>query len=199
MEFADQTKKRILEAATRLFAAHSYDSISIKQICEAADVNIAAIHYHFESKEKLYEYLLGRFGCTRLDFARKTLQTPKNLEDFKVRLEIFLQETLAAFLEQPEIFTLVQREMERAKPIGTNAFINTMESHAQVLINFFGEAQKNLLLAPELDPQFAALCIIGQVIHLMKKSHRVSTFDPEFRARWVEHTIWLFLNGAIKQ
>jgi AcrR family transcriptional regulator len=55
-----QTKDRILDAAERLFADHGFEGASIRAIVEAAGVNLAAIHYHFRSKEALLEAVLTR-------------------------------------------------------------------------------------------------------------------------------------------
>src|SRR5919197_936282 len=54
------TKERILDAAERLFANHGFEGASIRTIVEAAKVNLAAIHYHFRSKEALLEAVLTR-------------------------------------------------------------------------------------------------------------------------------------------
>lgn len=55
-----QTRERILDAAERLFADHGFEGASIRAIVEAASVNLAAVHYHFRSKEALLEAVLTR-------------------------------------------------------------------------------------------------------------------------------------------
>jgi AcrR family transcriptional regulator len=54
------TTERILDAAERLFADHGFEGTSIRDIVDAAKVNLAAIHYHFRSKEALLEAVLTR-------------------------------------------------------------------------------------------------------------------------------------------
>ena len=44
------TRRRILKAATRSFAEHGYEAASIRDIVTKADVNQAAINYHFRDK-----------------------------------------------------------------------------------------------------------------------------------------------------
>jgi TetR/AcrR family transcriptional regulator, regulator of cefoperazone and chloramphenicol sensitivity len=48
------TRERLLEAGLRLFAAKGYDSVSTRELTKTADVNIAAIGYHFGGKQELY-------------------------------------------------------------------------------------------------------------------------------------------------
>jgi AcrR family transcriptional regulator len=50
----DPTHERILNAAECLFAQHGFDGATMRQITEKAGVNLAAINYHFDTKEKLY-------------------------------------------------------------------------------------------------------------------------------------------------
>src|SRR5262245_59422690 len=54
------TRERILDAAEHLFADRGFDGTSIRAIVDAAKVNLAAIHYHFQSKETLLEAVLAR-------------------------------------------------------------------------------------------------------------------------------------------
>ncbi|MFQ3593470.1 MAG: CerR family C-terminal domain-containing protein [Gemmataceae bacterium] len=50
----DPTRQRILDAAGSLFAVHGFDAVSIREITKAAEVNTAAVNYHFRNKEELY-------------------------------------------------------------------------------------------------------------------------------------------------
>src|SRR5437763_5058363 len=54
------TKSRILDAAEALFMEHGFEATSLRQITAAANVNLAAVHYHFGSKEELFEAVLRR-------------------------------------------------------------------------------------------------------------------------------------------
>lgn len=47
------TKRRILSAALIVFANKGITNSTLREITEAADANIAAVNYHFGSKEKL--------------------------------------------------------------------------------------------------------------------------------------------------
>jgi len=71
------TKVRILDAAEALFMEHGFEATSLRAITAAAAVNLAAVNYHFGSKEELFQAVLTR----RLD--------PMNQErvDILTRLE----------------------------------------------------------------------------------------------------------------
>jgi len=54
------TKDRILGAAEELFALHGFAGTSLRQVTSRADVNIAAVNYHFGSKENLVNEVFRR-------------------------------------------------------------------------------------------------------------------------------------------
>jgi AcrR family transcriptional regulator len=54
------TKERILAAAEALFAQRGFDGASLRQLTASAGVNLAAVNYHFGSKEKLVEQVFKR-------------------------------------------------------------------------------------------------------------------------------------------
>ncbi len=54
------TKDRILDAAEALFMEHGYEATSLRAITTEAVVNLAAVNYHFGSKEELFQTVLTR-------------------------------------------------------------------------------------------------------------------------------------------
>jgi AcrR family transcriptional regulator len=54
------TRARLLDAAEAVFMACGYEGASMRQITGDAGVNLAAGHYHFGSKEALFEAVLNR-------------------------------------------------------------------------------------------------------------------------------------------
>ena len=54
------TKDRILGAAEELFAQYGFSGTSLRQVTSRADVNIAAVNYHFGSKENLVNEVFRR-------------------------------------------------------------------------------------------------------------------------------------------
>lgn len=49
-----EARKKILQAAMSQFAEHGFAGTGVRQICEEAGVNVAAVNYYFRSKEQLY-------------------------------------------------------------------------------------------------------------------------------------------------
>jgi AcrR family transcriptional regulator len=74
------TKARILDAAEDIFIECGYEAMSLRQITSRADVNLAAVNYHFGTKEALIHAMLSR----RLD--RLNVERVKLLERFDAQL-----------------------------------------------------------------------------------------------------------------
>lgn len=87
------TKDRILGAAEELFAQHGFAGTSLRQVTSRADVNIAAVNYHFGSKENLVNEVFRR----RMDeMSRRRLAA---LEAAQAEAPGELEPVLAAFVE----------------------------------------------------------------------------------------------------
>jgi AcrR family transcriptional regulator len=54
------TRTRILDTAEALFTEHGFEATSLRMITAAAAVNLAAVNYHFGSKEALVEEVFRR-------------------------------------------------------------------------------------------------------------------------------------------
>lgn len=87
------TKDRILGAAEELFAQFGFTGTSLRQVTSRADVNIAAVNYHFGSKENLVNEVFRR----RMDdmSAQRLSALKRAVEEHPGELEPIL----AAFVE----------------------------------------------------------------------------------------------------
>src|SRR5581483_1915887 len=54
MSASDDPRQRLLETAGQKFAEKGYDATNVREITEAAGMNVASVNYHFRSKEELY-------------------------------------------------------------------------------------------------------------------------------------------------
>ena len=81
-----ETKDKILHTARSIFAAKGFEGASVRQIASEAGVNIAAVNYHFTSKEKLFEQVIDLvFGETSHNIRLRRLAQPdEKVEDLAV-------------------------------------------------------------------------------------------------------------------
>jgi AcrR family transcriptional regulator len=86
------TKERILTAAEALFAQRGFEGASLRQLTAAAGVNLAAVNYHFGSKDNLVEEVFKR----RLD--QLNARRLAALKDVAGEPGTTLEDVLAAFI-----------------------------------------------------------------------------------------------------
>jgi len=75
------TKEKILYAACDLFAKDGFAGTSVRIIAKEANVNIAAVNYHFNSKENLYWQTFAK-GIDYVESQMNDLDTSLPIEDF---------------------------------------------------------------------------------------------------------------------
>jgi len=90
------TKTLILDAAEILFVEKGFAGASLRSVVAKADVNIAAVHYHFGSKESLIQAVLAR----RLEpINRERLERLAILRKDTPKGELQLEDVLRALFE----------------------------------------------------------------------------------------------------
>ncbi len=85
----DTTRDRIVEAAGEIFAEKGFDATTVRDICQRAEANLAAVNYYFGDKQRLYVESVVRAHRWRMERAQLpdwTSDTPpqKKLADFVV-------------------------------------------------------------------------------------------------------------------
>lgn len=54
-------KRALIDAAEQLFAEKGFESVSVRDICQLAKANVAAVNYHFGSREALIALVMTRY------------------------------------------------------------------------------------------------------------------------------------------
>lgn len=85
----DTTRDRIVESAGEIFADKGFDATTVRDICQRAEANLAAVNYYFGDKQRLYVEAVVRAHRWRMERAQLpawTADTPpkKKLADFVV-------------------------------------------------------------------------------------------------------------------
>ncbi len=198
------TKKILMNAGIALFARNGYEGTSVKEIADEANVNISLISYHYDGKEGLYRACIDEFAKQRLMVSQRVLTSAKNLEEFRIRLQMFIEEYLICFIEQPEITKIVQRECEKKFPIVQDIFDKTFLKMFKNIVEFVAEGQRNGFLRKEIDPVVFATSFMGSITNfsrvdnLSEKYFRNSIRKSSYRQIVSEQLLNFTLKGVIK-
>src|SRR5262245_22453453 len=79
VEDEEGTRERILRMGERLFAERGFNGVSVRELAAAAQVNIASIGYHFDSKEGLLSEVDRRHGEPLIEERLRGLQAASRL------------------------------------------------------------------------------------------------------------------------
>lgn len=197
----ETTKQLLLSASTKLFANHGYAGTSVKEIAEQAGVNVSLISYHFNGKEGLYKACLGRFGRQNLELAERILHPAENSEEVRVRLQMFIEQMLVCYTEEPELTAIIHRECELGLPVARDIFAETFLKVFECLLKFFDSAAKKGLIRKDIDPFIAASLFIGSLNQLGRlnslneKLFNFSVQMPAIRKKLEEQILPIFLEG----
>ncbi|MCG6158259.1 TetR/AcrR family transcriptional regulator [Rubinisphaera margarita] len=157
----ESTRVRLLDAAGAVFADRGFDKATVREICTRADVNLAAVNYHFGDKARLYvETLLHAHEVVfdQVPLPEWVEDTPpqKKLADF---IETMLQRMLLA-RSLPWQARLMMREFV-APTTDCRELVETyIEPHNTLLMDIIGE------MVPAETPQYSrfqiAFSVVGQ-------------------------------------
>jgi AcrR family transcriptional regulator len=161
------TKEKILDTAERLIGEQGYAATSLRHVIAEAGVNLAAVHYHFGSKEDLLDAVVAR-KVTPVNEARLARlerveadagSAPPEVE--KV-LEAFLIPTAEAAGRSPEFVRLMgQMHAEGMMP-------RIVEKHFQATGRRFVAALRRAI--PELPQEeliWRVHFMVGAMAHTM--------------------------------
>ncbi|MGJ4801724.1 TetR/AcrR family transcriptional regulator [Luteimonas sp. SDU82] len=145
------TKERILGAAEELFAQHGFSGTSLRQVTSRADVNIAAVNYHFGSKENLVNEVFRR---------RMDVMSSQRLERLRLALADCpgeLEPVLAAFVE-PALDMAQDRHGGAFIRVIARAYAEKNEGLRKFLSDQYGHVQREFARAlatclPHLDKE----------------------------------------------
>jgi AcrR family transcriptional regulator len=80
-----ETRQRLLEAAGEIFAEKGFRLAATREICRKAGSDIAAIHYHFGNKERIYEAVLRYADSLLSDAVPDFSASPQRSREARLR------------------------------------------------------------------------------------------------------------------
>jgi len=174
------TSERIMEAAEGLFAAQGIRGTSLKEITELAEVNIAAVNYHFRSKDALVRAVYER--CF-LPLNEQRLRLLDEVEAAAGGGALAIEEVLRALFEpmvrawqtNRNFILLVGRLHSEPDPI-LNVFVQGL--YGGLIERFIRAARRAAPDVTEADLFFWIHFLFGGVVYTLINSQDTARMRP---------------------
>jgi len=174
-----ETRRRLLEAAGEVFAEQGFHHATIQAICQRAGANIAAVHYHFSDKERLYRAVIEYADrCANESYPVDGLERPgATVED---RLRARIQSFLLRLLDEGRPAwhgKLVAREM--IEP--TAALDDIVQEKVRATFAGFAALVRELV-GPEASADTVRLCvqsILAQCVYYRQSRAIIARLFPD--------------------
>ena len=192
------TPGKLLDAAERLFATHGFAAVSLRQIIAEADVNVAAVHYHFGSKQDLLDQVVmrkaGPLNCERLALLEQVEMDAKGNPEVEDILGAFLLPMVQTATQNPQFPKLM------GKMQGEGILSEVINRNFQPVLNRFLMAlRKAVPHLSDADFRWRIHFMQGAIAGAMSSEPTMasnSVDDDGFRAR-IERLI-VFLGAGFR-
>ncbi len=184
------TRERILAVARELFTARGFDSVSVRDIVSAANVNLGAVTYHFGSKEALYHAALESMADP---FAARIAELAAGPGTPLDRIEGIVRGALAHLLDNPGPPVVLLRELASDRPLPP-PIASLMRRNLGAVSALIAEGQRDGTIRAG-DPALLAITVMSQPFFVRAARRVVSValgVDPNAagqQERITEHVV----------
>ena len=191
-----------MSAGLKLFAAKGFRATTVQDIAHEAKVNISLVSYHFGGKEGLLRSCLEVTGLKRLEVVESMLTPATSLEEFRVRLSIYTDEMLGFHVENPDVCTILCRDLTLEIDIIKDIFEKTFLKTFQHLVKFINSAKAFGIIKEWIDPEILASNYFGAVIHNSRHMELANTYfgksirDAKYRTHLRDQLVRSLIEGC---
>ena len=197
------TRELLLQCARKLFAEKGFEGATVKDVAEAAGVNVSLVSYYFGGKDGLYRDCISDFGRDRLASMERFLTRPESAEDIRVRMTLLIEEVLETHAAEPHCAKILHREFDSNAEHIQDLFQTVFIKMYSTMVEFFTHAQTAGLLHGDFDPRIAVGMFFGGLIQtirmdgIAREQFGRTIADPQYRAEVARNTATVFLQGML--
>ncbi len=174
---SEQTRARLLDAAREAFSQHGFQGATVREICRRAEANVAAVNYHFGSKDGLIAEALNFAPLKAMQLAN--VQTDGSPE---VRLRLFIRDFMLMLLDETN-GSLPCRIMARELAEPTPALDKIVREAIAPLHEFLGKLVREIAgeQTGETDLRRCVHSILGQCLYYRHSHPVLQRLYPKLR------------------
>ncbi len=153
----------ILETAEKLFSEKGYDGTSVRDIAEAAGINIAMISYYFGSKEKLMQAIFES-RTTQLTEKIEGLLANETLTPLE-KLNVVVDDYVERIVSKERFYKLmICEQMMEKNVVINNMLFSLKKKNADLVAKLLLDGQKKKVFKKNIDVVMLMNTMIGTVL-----------------------------------
>jgi TetR/AcrR family fatty acid metabolism transcriptional regulator len=153
---ADDKRRRILDAAVRVFAAQGYEASRVGDVAKEAGVAYGLVYHYYASKDAVLEAVFREAWGRLLAAVALAEQTGENAAG---QLELVVKIVLRAWRDDPDLVRLLVREVTRNPHIQDE--LDEIGQAFATLERMVRRGQADGTFRGDLDPKLAAWMLYG--------------------------------------
>ncbi|GAA5317220.1 MAG: transcriptional regulator PsrA [Candidatus Pelagadaptatus aseana] len=148
------TIERILDAAAALFAERGYSETSLRTITTTANVNLAAVNYHFGSKKALIQAVFSRYLAPFCECLNSNLDAREKASDQAIHVDEAIQILFSSLFQSTEA---IGGGLEPFMRLLGLAYAQSQEHLRHFIIEEYGDTYRRFMEIlqadmPDVDP-----------------------------------------------
>jgi len=168
--------EQVLDAATRLFAAHGYEGTSLSAIAEEVGIRKPSLLYHYPSKEELREAVLGRLFSHWTEVLPRILQAATTGSS---RFEGLVGEVVGFFVADVDRARLLLREM-LDRPVELQRQMDGyLAPWLTIIRDYIRTGQESGVVRADVDPDSYIVHVIQMIVGGIATSNVIAVSHPD--------------------
>lgn len=195
------SRQKLISAALELFSMKGFHAVSVREICDRAQVNVSLISYYFTGKQGLLSAVMEELVKSSVSSTNE-LMNFKTLKDYEMRLRDFINNSIDFYLEHSSLMKLFLDELERGHPEAEKVFSETLYKKWDRLHSFIQKGiDAGYVRSANGNYKAITVQILAPFFNLMRadscsfKFYQVSLADQKFRQDLCEQVIYTVIKS----
>ncbi len=200
-------REKIMQEAIKLFAQKGLAGTTVREIAQAAGLNLSLISYYFGGKEGLYKEIFRehamKIQSDVTQILSKTDRSKLTAEQFEMFLKIIIDRMIQQKIEDRDMMLIMQRELIAGFPHAREIQEKILSQIGESVCEVIKAAQKKGIVRSDINPYVLLFHIIHAVDgYFMTLSCRTLWEDKMFKIpkdieKFRNHMCELILKGCL--
>ena len=174
------TKQKIMRAAAREFACFGFRKTTVRGICQKANVNVAAINYHFSGKAELYCRTIDWLAESFCDDSLEMPETNSPVDNIRIWVSSCIRDRAAGKSWQKDLLLqIVHHEMQGPSENYEYIYTSKIAPDLEILANSIKRGMNGNI--DELQLKLKVFSLLGRTLFYVFHQNMINRYaGPDF-------------------